>query len=200
MIFLTLKPLGFSKNIRRYLLFVISVFILSFGFAQDLYVDNDSYLYARDVVLFVNDDIRLETPTSTIYMRGDAQLIQNTDIKNSDAGELSIYQNQTTGIYEYNFWCSPVGVSIDGTTNANVDFDGTTIHDPLDYTDLTNINSTNYAYTGSYNGTATRLSRQWIYTLISAGGYNGWSFQGNTGNIPSGYGFTLKGSPNANNV
>lgn len=171
------------------------------GFSQDLYIDDNSYLYARDVVLFVNDDIRLETATSNVYMRGDAQLLQNTDTKNSDAGELSIYQNQTTGIYEYNFWCSPVGVSANGTVNANVDFDGTNIHDPADHTDLTNVASVPYGYIGnSYNGTATQLATYWIFTLISGGGYADWSQELNTGNIASGYGFTLKGSPNPNNV
>ncbi|GGD08119.1 T9SS type A sorting domain-containing protein [Hyunsoonleella pacifica] len=195
-----LITVNYTFIISKVILFAIVILGLNNCLAQDLYVDNDSYLYARDVVLFVNDDIRLETTTSNIYMRGNAQLMQNTDIKNSDAGELSIYQNQTTGIYEYNFWCSPVGVSIDGTTNANVDFDGTSIHDPADHTDLTNVTSSAYAYTNSYNGNATQLSQRWIYTLISAGGYNGWVYQSSTGNIASGYGFTLKGSPNVNNV
>ncbi len=201
MYFLTKKYIRLNKSIRKGFIIAIAVFGISQCFSQDLYVDNNAYLYARDVVLFVNDDIRLETATSNIYMRGDAQLVQNTDTKNSDAGELSIYQNQTVGIYEYNFWCSPVGVSIDGTANANVDFDGTNIHDPADHTDLTNVTSTPYGFIGnSYNGTATQLATYWIFTLISGGGYADWSQELNTGNIPTGYGFTLKGSPNVNNV
>jgi hypothetical protein len=181
---------------------VLALFLLCgfTGFSQDLYVDNDSYLYARDVVVFVNNDIRLETPTSNIFMRGDAQLVQNTDIKNSDLGELSIYQNQTTGVYEYNFWCSPVGVS-DTSFNANVDFNGSNIHDPADHTDLTNVVSVPYGFIGnSYNGTTNQLATYWMFTLISAGGYNGWTQILNTGNAAAGYGFTLKGSPNPNNV
>lgn len=201
MYFLTKKYIRLNKSIRKGFIIAIAVFGISQCFSQDLYVDNNAYLYARDVVLFVNDDIRLETATSNIYMRGDAQLVQNTDTKNSDAGELSIYQNQTVGIYENNFWCSPVGVSIDGTANANVDFDGTNIHDPADHTDLTNVTSTPYGFIGnSYNGTATQLATYWIFTLISGGGYTDWSQELNTGNIPTGYGFTLKGSPNVNNV
>lgn len=201
MYFLTKKYIRLNKSLRKGFIIAIAVFGISQCFSQDLYVDNNAYLYARDVVLFVNDDIRLETATSNIYMRGDAQLVQNTDTKNSDAGELSIYQNQTVGIYEYNFWCSPVGVSIDGTANANVDFDGTNIHDPADHTDLTNVTSTPYGFIGnSYNGTATQLATYWIFTLISGGGYADWSQELNTGNIPTGYGFTLKGSPNVNNV
>ena len=179
----------------------LCVFIIEIGYSQvpDLYVDNNSYLYARDVVLFVNDDIRLETATSNLFMRGDAQLIQNTDTKNSDEGELSIYQNQTTGVYEYNYFCSPVGVS-DTSSNTNVDFNGSNIHDPDNHTDLTNITSTAYLYTTAYEGTATQLSNYWLYTLRDGEGYYDWVQISNTGAAEPGYGFTLKGSPNTNNV
>ena len=179
---------------------IVLFFIFSSSYAQDLYVADNSFLYARDVVLFVNDDIRLETPTSNLYLRGDAQLLQNTDTKNSDAGELSVYQEQTKGIFEYNYWSSPVGVGIDGTTRANLAFNGSNIHDPLDHTDLTNVNSNAMAFTTSYNATATELSYYWMFTLESAGGYNGWTQIFNLWNANPGYGFTLKGSPNANNV
>lgn len=199
--FLTATSISFIWPLKKGIVVIVAAFGMGHSFSQDLYVDNNTYLYARDVVLFVNDDIRLETATSNIYMRGDAQLIQNTDTKNSDAGELSIYQNQTVGVYEYNFWCSPVGVSVDGTVNANVDFDGSNIHDPADHTDLTNVTSAPYGFIGnSYNGTATQLATYWIFTLISGGGYADWSQELNTGNIPTGYGFTLKGSPNPDNV
>ncbi|WCO03016.1 T9SS type A sorting domain-containing protein [Psychroserpens ponticola] len=180
---------------------IITVFISNFTFAQvDLYVDNDSFIYAKDVVVFVNDDIRLETPTSNFYLRGDAQLLQNTNIKNSDAGELSVYQKQTKGIYEYNYWCSPVGVGVDGATGSNVAFNGTNIHDPDDDTDLANVISTAYSFTSAYNGTVTELSNYWMWSLESAGGYNGWNQIFNSGNVNPGYGFTTKGSPNTNNT
>ncbi|XCF05291.1 T9SS type A sorting domain-containing protein [Tamlana crocina] len=174
---------------------------LNFAFSQDLYVADNSYLFANDVVVFVNDDIRLETPTSNLYFRGDAQLIQNNDIKNSDTGSLSIYQNQTTGIYEYNYWCSPVGLGTDGTTHANADFlGGNNIYDPIDDADVTNVNSSLYGFTSDYNGTATQLSNYWIYTLKDAEGYWNWQQVFDTGTIETGYGFTLKGSPTLNNV
>ena len=179
----------------------ILLFITCLSFAQDLYVGNNTELYVRDVVLTVTNDIRLETPTSNLYIRGDAQLYQIADTKNSDAGELSIYQNQTTGIYEYNFWCSPVGISVDGTTQANVSFQGdNSIHDPADHTDLTNVTSTTYLFTPNYNGTATQLSDYWIYTFISGEGYFDWNQVSENNSVATGYGFTLKGSPNPNNV
>ena len=169
-------------------------------FSQDLYVGDDSYLYSRDIVVFVNDDIRLETTTSNFYLRGDAQLLQNTDTKNSDAGELSIYQEQNTDVYEYNYFCSPVGVSVDGTAKANVDFNGSNIHDPTDDTDIANVNSSAYLYTSAYEGTATELSNYWLYTFRDGEGYWNWKQILDTGDAGTGYGFTLKGSPNANNV
>jgi len=189
--------------IRIVILFIL---ISKLTFAQDLYVDDDSYLYAKNVVVFVNNDIQLETPTSNLYFRGNAQLIQNADIKNSDAGELSIYQNQTVGIYEYNYFCSPVGISVNGAARANVPFNGTNIHDPfatdlpLDNTELANIVSSDYLYTTAYDGTATELSNYWLYTLKDGEGYWSWNQIFDTGTVETGYGFTLKGSPNANNV
>lgn len=179
----------------------ILFFILSFNlaFSQDLYIDDNSFLYAQDVVLYVNNDIRLETPTSNLYFRGNAQLVQEADIKNSDSGELSIYQNQTTGVYEYNYFCSPVGVS-DTSLNTNVNFNGSTIHDPADDTDLTNVSSTPYLYTTAYEGTTTQLSNYWLYSLKDGEGYYSWKQIFDTGDTETGYGFTLKGSPNPNNV
>lgn len=182
------------------LTFLLLYLPVNFIFGQDLYVGNNSYLYAKNVVVFVNNDIRLEAASSNFYLRGNAQLVQNTDTKNSDIGELSIYQNQTTGIYEYNYWCSPVGVGIDGALKANRAFNGSNIRDPQNDLDLTNVTSSPYLFTAAYNGTATELSKYWIYTFISGEGYYSWKHVYNTGNIPTGYGFTLKGSPNANNV
>ena len=169
-------------------------------FSQDLYVANNSYLYARDVVVYVNNDIRLETATSNLYFRGDAQLLQDADSKNSDAGELSIFQNQTTNVYEYNYFCSPVGVSVDGTAQANVDFNGSNIHDPANDADVSNVTSSAYLFTSAYEGTATELSREWLYTMRDGEGYWSWQQIYDTGAAGTGYGFTMKGSPNTNNV
>ncbi|KAA5823637.1 T9SS type A sorting domain-containing protein [Algibacter amylolyticus] len=174
----------------------------NFIFSQDpdLYVDDNSFLYAKDIVVFVNNDIRLETPTSNLYFRGDAQLVQNNDIKNSDAGALSIYQNQTTGVYEYNYFCSPVGAPVDGTIKTNVPFNGSTIYDPADETDIENVTSTPYGFIPAYEGTATALSSHWMYTIRDGEGYWNWKQILNTGDAETGYGFSLKGSPNPNNM
>ncbi|APY11995.1 hypothetical protein BWZ22_12475 [Seonamhaeicola sp. S2-3] len=184
----------------KHIVLVLSVLTFCLNtYSQDLYVGNNTELYALDVPVFVTNDIRLESPTSNFYLRGDAQLLQDANIKNSDEGEISVYQNQTTNVYEYNFWCSPVGVS-DNTSNQNVDFNGTNIHDPDDDTDVSNVTSVPYGYTTSYEGTATELSNYWIYSLRDGKGYYSWKQEFDTGNIKTGYGFTLKGSPNTDNV
>lgn len=174
------------------LFFLLSVVGL---YAQDLYVDNNSYIYVKDVPLFVQDDIRLEAADSFIYLRGNGQLLQQSDSKNSDLGELSVYQEQTTELYEYNYWCSPVGVSVDGTAQANVNFDISNTHLPADLNDDTNLNSSPFTYTGNLNSTQNVLSYAWIFTLESAEGYGGWNLIGDTGAVSPGYGFTLKGRP-----
>ncbi|MDB2462865.1 T9SS type A sorting domain-containing protein [Algibacter sp.] len=171
----------------------------NFIFSQDLYVDDNTYIFAKDMVVFVTDDIQLETADSNLYFRGSAQLVQDTDTKNSDSGELSIYQNQTTGVYEYNYFCSPVGVS-DTSMNSNVSFNGSNIHDPLDDTDIENLNSNAYLFTSDLNGTTTELSNYWLYTIRDGEGYWSWQQIRDTGDAETGYGFTLKGSPNTNNV
>ncbi|RZW44739.1 MAG: T9SS type A sorting domain-containing protein [Flavobacteriaceae bacterium] len=180
---------------KKYLI-LFSLFFWGWSSAQtDLYVGPNSYVYSNDVVLYVEDAIQLEEPTSYIYLRGDAQLIQNNDVKNQDIGQLSIYQESTTEIYEYNYWCSPVGVGIDGILNANVPFDVTNVYDPADEFDASNVLSTPFPFTTANDATLTERSSRWIYKMQEAEGYNGWVHVGQTGNVPAGYGFTMKGVP-----
>ena len=179
--------------------------ITSFISAQDLYVSPSSYMFVQNEVVFVNDDIQLEDTDSNIYLREGAQLVQNTNTKNSDIGELSVYQEQTstgglsTGIYEYNYWCSPVGVS-DATMNSNRNFDVTNIHQPTDFSDASNVGTATYGTTGAYNGTSALLATYWLWQMESGGGYSDWNHVAGTGNVATGLGFTMKGSPTANNT
>ncbi|NNK71885.1 MAG: T9SS type A sorting domain-containing protein [Flavobacteriaceae bacterium] len=163
--------------------------------AQDLYVGPSSFVYALDDFVFVNNDIQLEAADSHFYLRGDAQLLQNNDIKNSDLGSLSVYQESTTGVYEYNYWCSPVGVGTDGT-QGNVGFVADdNILDPDDEADLTNVLSNNYPFTAGVDATVVELSSYWIFKLIEAEGYNGWVHIGETNAVLPGQGYTMKGYP-----
>jgi len=173
--------------------------ITSFVSAQDLYVSPSSYMFVQDEVVFVNDDVRLEAADSNIYLRDGAQLVQNTDTKNSDIGELSVYQEQTTGVYEYNYWCSPVGVA-DAAMNTNVNFDITSLHQPTDFSDASNVGTATYGTTGAYESTATEIATYWLWKLQSGGGYVDWNHVEAFGNVATGFGFTMKGSPTANNT
>jgi hypothetical protein len=177
----------------------------SLALSQDLYVSPTSYMYVQDEIVFVNDDIRLEAADSNIYLRDGAQLIQNTNIKNSDLGELSVYQQQTGGIYEYSYWGSPVGVST--TDNPQLAFPNPTVtrnDEKFDVTNLhqaasTALNETNSAtYPVSpygYDSTIAQLKSYWIYKTINAYSYAQWNQVTNTGDVDSGWGFTMKGTP-----
>ena len=174
--------------------------ITSFISAQDLYVSPNSYMFVQDEVVFVNDDVRLEDTNSNIYLRDGAQLVQNTDIKNSDIGELSVYQEQTTGVYEYNYWCSPVGVS-DAVMNTNVNFDVTNLHKPTAPATFSDVSTATYGVSPyGYESTASQIKTYWLWQMQSGGGYVDWNHVTNTGNVATGFGFTLKGSPTANNT
>lgn len=174
--------------------------------AQDLYVSPTSYMYVQDEIVFVNDDIRLEAGDSNIYLRDGAQLIQNTNIKNSDLGKLSVYQEQTGNEYEYSYWASPVGKTItDNTQSASPNPTVTrndesfipyrVIKDPASAA-INEINFTAYAMDDYiYDSTASLISSYWIHTTINAYSYNQWVQQGRTGAIAPGYGFTMKGTP-----
>lgn len=174
--------------------------ILGFGAmtAQDLYVANNSYVFVTNEVIYVEDDIRLDTNTSNIYLRNLAQLVQGSDTKNSDEGDLSVLQDQTVGVHEYNYWASPVGLS-DTSTNTNTNADTGNL-----FYDTGLVTST--AYTANapslafLEGTASELSTYWFYTLETGNGYADWVQAGNTaGAIRPGYGFTMKGNGGAGN-
>jgi len=172
---------------------------ISFISAQDLYVSPSSYVFVQDEVVFVNDDVRLEAADSNIYLRDGAQLVQNTDTKNSDIGELSVYQEQTVGVYEYNYWCSPVGVA-DAAMNTNVNFDISNLHQPTNPALSSDVTTATYGITGSYESTATEIARYWLWQMQSGGGYVDWNHVSDYGNVATGFGFTMKGSPTANNT
>ncbi|MGB1269561.1 MAG: T9SS sorting signal type C domain-containing protein [Flavobacteriaceae bacterium] len=167
----------------------------SLALAQDLYVSPTSYMYVQDEVVFVNDDIRLEAADSNIYLRDGAQLVQNSNEKNSDAGELSVYQEQTGGIYEYSYWGSPVGVSAEGTTKENVKFDVTNFRDPASAL-INEVNSSPYSVSPyGYDSTPTQIKTYWIWKTVNAFSYAQWDHVTNTGDVDPGWGFTMKGTP-----
>lgn len=61
-------------------------------------------MFISDQIVFVNDDINLSEANSTLYLRNETQVIQGSGtISYSGVGELSVYQEDNIGIYEYKF-------------------------------------------------------------------------------------------------
>lgn len=169
------------------------IFSVSSLYAQ-LYVSpsekSDSYLYVKDRLLFVENEIVLtenhknETKAS-IYLRKESQLLQG--IKNSNQnkgrGEISVFQEGTSNSYDYNYWGFPVVVN-DENAQLN-DF----IYEPLSRTE-----SRKARLISSLDGHSTPLSisSRWIYTF-SGTSYSNWLYLGDHFDLRPGEGFTMKG-------
>ncbi|OIQ22351.1 T9SS type A sorting domain-containing protein [Lacinutrix sp. MedPE-SW] len=182
---------------KKILSFFLFSLLVTTSFAQ-LTVRNNAFLYANDQVLFVEDDVNLKESASSLYLRNDAQLVQGTGVTgNSGLGKLSIFQSGTVHNYAYNFWASPVG-NVDTDFAGNSDFRPNTNFyewignvDPL----LNEITSIPVSFTGSLDGTSTPLtiSSYWLYSYNPGTQYSDWDHIGESGNLASGYGFTMKG-------
>ncbi len=184
---------------KNLLLSAIMLFIVSSVMAQ-LYVKpngtTDTYIYVKDEVLFVEQDITLNinptaTQESSIYLREDAQLIQGTaGSANAGLGTLSVLQNTPdSDRYDYTYWCSPVG-------NINV-VAGNRSFGLARLNDYNSELSSDLALiTSSVDGIESPLtiSKKWIFRhprgQEAIDDYI-YVAQGNT--VPPGHGFTMKG-------
>ena len=168
-----------------------TVLLCQFAEAQ-LAVRNDAYVYVNDEIVFVEDDINLGEPASTIYLRTDAQVIQGTGTTgNSGEGALSVYQDGNVGVYEYNYWCSPTGLPAVATGNGL--FGITLLNDIVDDVNSTSAGTTHQP---GYNGTSAPLNIEpyWIWTYPAGTDYTGWVYAGDATLIAPGYGFSMKGT------
>jgi hypothetical protein len=129
-----------------------------------------------------------------IDLVGKSQLIQTegSDLDVTSAGSIERDQQGQANKWNYNYWSSPVS-PINITTNNN------------DYTvggvlkDGTNPIPVNINWVTGYNGSATTtpisLSNYWIYKFDNDNNlYANWKQIFQTGTVPVGQGFTLKGS------
>lgn len=159
----------------------------------------DSYIYANDAVLYVEQDIELVENTNaltkaSIYFRGDAQLIQGNNLtsQNSGNGSISILQRGWANAYDYNYWASPVGIPA-GTGNKNF---GITRFFDVQGNGTHPTHSVAQETTGALNGLSNplRISSRWIYALRGSNSYYGWVYIANSNGILPGEGFTMKGT------
>ncbi len=157
-----------------------------------LMVGENTFIYVNDNYIFINEPINLSENSSTMYLRNQSQLLQgdNSD-SNIGQGCLSVYQDGTVDAYEYNYWCSPVGIPNNLSTNTN--FGIILLNDRVD-----NLNSlpAGNVINSDYNGTASPLNIEpsWIWKFISSTNYSEWLYVGNAINVSPGEGFTMKGT------
>lgn len=159
---------------------------------SQLSVQNSTYIYTNDQLLFVEDDINLNHATSRLFLRNEAQLIQGVGVTgNSGLGELSIYQDGNVGAYEYNYWCAPVGSKV--ANNTNNPFGISLFNDIVDVT--TSIPATTN-HSANYNGTASPLNIEpyWIWKYIASDALADWIHVQDNTIINPGEGFTMKGT------
>ena len=180
--------------------FRIALFIVLFcniSVAQ-LSVRNDNFVFVNDEIIFVEDDINLNESSSKIYLRNNGQLIQgNGNTGNSGIGELSVYQETNVGPYQYNYWCSPVGVKTNN--NSNNSFGIPLLHDAVNI--ATSIPAT-YNSSSSFNGTSSPLNIEpyWIWKYVASSNYSDWVHVKSNTSINPGEGFTMKGTMGSGNA
>ncbi|MDC7999781.1 T9SS type A sorting domain-containing protein [Aequorivita todarodis] len=167
----------------------------------------DSYVYVKDQVLYVANEINLtrntngpSTTEASIYLRENGQLIQGgTTSNNSGNGQLSVQQNTPeTNNWAYYYWCSPVGYpgTLATPQPAGNPWAGiVNVYEPLPLTSVTAARLA--AITPYKDGSPTpmTISTRWLYTHKFPGTEAEADYQRINANtaVPPGYGFTMKG-------
>lgn len=162
--------------------------------AQDMYVKENTFVYASNQYVFVQNAIELNAATSNLYLRNDGQLLQGTTGAgaNKGMGSLSVFQEGTVSNYHFNYWCSPVG-NVLSATSINNPFGIGLLGRPNSEIETTPaiIMGTN-----DYDGTAFPLAVApfWVNKFINTASYSDWVPTGASYSINPGEGFTMKGS------
>ena len=159
-----------------------------------LFVDNNTLSINNDTKLEVSHHLRI---ASKIKFAGKSQLIQriNSDLDPTSPGNIERDQLGQKSMFNYNYWCSPVG-TVNSTTNNNAYTVSGVMRDGTTATPQTIL------WTSGVNGSPTTpavtLSSYWIYKFQNLSPtYANWTFVGQNGSLNAGQGFTLKGSNTA---
>ncbi|EMQ94286.1 hypothetical protein D778_00848 [Xanthomarina gelatinilytica] len=140
---------------------------------------------------------------------GESQLVQkryntiqfeDSAFDNTSTGYIERDQQGTSNPFNYNYWSSPVAPNNAALDNSNSYSIGSVLRDGT----ITVQNPINrfIAWTGNYTASASnpaQISNRWLYAYINnpSNDYYSWEYISNTGTIPIGLGFTMKGSGNA---
>lgn len=156
-------------------------------------------LFVENNTLSINNDTKLEVThhlrvASKIKFAGKSQLLQrfNSDLDPTSPGNIERDQLGQKSMFNYNYWCSPVG-TINSTSNNNTYTVSGVMRDGTTTTPQTIL------WTNGFNGNPTTpavtLSTYWIYKFQNLSPtYANWQYIGQNGSLNAGQGFTLKGS------
>ncbi|MCF1191149.1 HYR domain-containing protein, partial [Mangrovimonas sp. AS39] len=143
--------------------------------------------------LKLNGQIDLVGQSQLVQKRYNTSQLNDSELESTSSGFIERDQQGTANLYNYNYWSSPVsGIGSSVAINANytvggVLMDGTTSSNPIA------IN-----WIGGYDanpGSPISLPNHWLWTYNAlANTYLQWNQVGSTGNIPTGNGYTMKGS------
>ncbi|WP_298120334.1 T9SS type A sorting domain-containing protein [Flavobacterium sp.] len=183
---------------RKFFLMLVFSFCLIINFANaQLFVSSNSYVYNEGALLFVNQDVELQS-NSNIYLRNEAQLLQGGTVlngSNKGQGTLSVFQEGTANNFGYNYWCSPVGVPVSSSSvNNNFHVNGVSgvIKRPISKTAFQTPSFVS-GYDGYTDNSELQISSFWIYKYKALESYSSWEHVGTTGFVEPGLGFTMKG-------
>ena len=173
-------------------LFALFVSVPSFS---QLFVSSGSYVYNKGTVVFVNQDIDLQS-NGNFYLRDEGQLLQGTATvtsTNKGNGVVSVFQEGSSDNYDYNYWCSPVGIYSTTPTPIDGSFGISMLNRP---TTTTASTVATILPMNSYDGASNPLSiaPYWIYKFLSSATYSQWFQVGANTTILPGEGFTMKGT------
>ncbi|MDP5101319.1 MAG: hypothetical protein NWQ09_08330, partial [Nonlabens sp.] len=91
---------------KNYILTILAI-VFALPVLGQVYVRNGSFIYSKGTNIFVKEGIDLGAGTN-IYLRKEAQLIQDDNIQNTGTGELSVFQEGAANNFTYNYWSAPV--------------------------------------------------------------------------------------------
>ncbi|TGD56895.1 T9SS type A sorting domain-containing protein [Flavobacterium humi] len=160
-----------------------------------LYVGPNSYMYVNDEMVYVKQDVELNSANSTIYLRNNGQLLQGTTGSgiNKGTGSLSVFQEGSTNNFQYNYWCSPVGGALAAAGNSP--FGIPQLGVPITATATTAATILPSSNPNGTSGTgALSIAARWIYRYSAGTTYNDWIYVNAASTIGAGQGFTMKGT------
>jgi hypothetical protein len=185
-----------SKLLKIPLLIIVGFLFQTTADAQ-VFVSPDSYFFASNEVVFIKQQLELKGSTSNFYLRKDAQLIQGSTSlgTNKGLGNLSVFQEGTTNNFQFNYWCSPVGTSVETVGNSPFG-----ISQLKDVDGLITFKEPTILPMNNYNGTASPLAiaPHWINKLSASSSYYDWVQVGSSATLNAGEGFTMKGTMGTN--